>query len=89
MCDAVDVNQGSVTMGLTHFLPGGGCEYGANAKESIYYIMEGQMYLESEVGTPDEVKTTCMPAIAITAAPAPKSPSSTTAPFPARCWSSS
>ena len=58
VCDAVDVNQGSVTLGLTHFLPGGGCQYGANAKESIYYIVEGQMYLESEVGTPDEVKTT-------------------------------
>jgi len=56
--DAADVNSGAVTMGLSHFLPGGGCNYGANARESIYYIVEGQMYLESEVGTPDEVKTT-------------------------------
>jgi quercetin dioxygenase-like cupin family protein len=45
-------------MGLSHFLPGGGCTYGSNAKETIYYIIEGQMYLECEVGTPDEVKTT-------------------------------
>jgi quercetin dioxygenase-like cupin family protein len=45
-------------MGLSHFLPGGGCNYGSNAKETIYYIIEGQMYLECEVGTPDEVKTT-------------------------------
>ncbi len=56
--DAKDVNSGGITMGLSHFLPGGGCNYGSNAKETIYYIMKGQMYLESEVGTPDEVKTT-------------------------------
>ena len=53
-----DVNSGLVTMGLSHFLPGGGCEYGSNNKETIYYIVEGQMYLECEVGTPNEVKTT-------------------------------
>ena len=53
-----DVNQGKITMGLSHFLPGGGCEYGSNAKESIYYILKGQLDLEVEVGTPDEVKTT-------------------------------
>lgn len=53
-----DVNSGLVTMGLSHFLPGGGTEYGANDKESIYYIIEGQMYLEAEVGTPNEIKTT-------------------------------
>ena len=56
--DPQDVNAGGITMGLTHFLPGGGTEYGSNAKESIYYIIEGQMYLESELDTPDEVKTT-------------------------------
>ena len=56
--DAKDVNDGVVTMGLSHLLPGGGCNYSSNAKESIYYVIEGQMYLESEVGTPDEVKTT-------------------------------
>ena len=53
-----DVNAGRITMGLSHFLPGGGCEYGSNAKESIYYILEGEMDLEVEVGTADEVKTT-------------------------------
>jgi quercetin dioxygenase-like cupin family protein len=56
--DPQDVNVGGIVMGLSHFLPGGGCNYGANAKETIYYIIEGQMYLESEVGTPNEVKTT-------------------------------
>jgi len=53
-----DVNQGTVTMGLSHFLPGGGLEYSSNAKESLYYIIEGEMYLECELGTKDEVKTT-------------------------------
>ncbi len=52
-----DVNQGTVTMGLSHFLPGGGCEYGSNAKESIYYIVEGEMTLSVELGTPEEVVT--------------------------------
>jgi quercetin dioxygenase-like cupin family protein len=56
--DPQDVNSGVITMGLSHFLPGGGCEYGSNLLESIYYVIEGQMYLECEVGTPEEVKTT-------------------------------
>jgi len=56
--DPQDVNAGGITMGLSHFLPGGGCEYGANAKESIYYVIDGQMYLESELGTEKEIKTT-------------------------------
>ena len=56
--DPGDVNSGGIVMGLSHFLPGGGCEYGANPKESIYYIIEGQMYLESELGTDKEIKTT-------------------------------
>lgn len=53
-----DVNAGSLTMGLSHFLPGGGCEYGSNLKESIYYIVEGEMDLEVEISTSAEVKTT-------------------------------
>ena len=56
--DPQDVNSGNIVMGLSHFLPGGGCDYGSNPRESIYYIIEGQMYLESEVDTENEVKTT-------------------------------
>ena len=56
--DPQDVNDGKIINGLSHFLPGGGCEYGSNPKESIYYIVEGQMYLECEVGTENEIKTT-------------------------------
>jgi len=56
-----DVNQGNITVGLSHFLPGGGCEYGSNLKESIYYIIEGEMDLEVETGTSDETKVTLYP----------------------------
>lgn len=46
--DPVDVNDGKITMGLTHFLPGGGCEFGNNTAESIYYIEAGQMLLKTD-----------------------------------------
>jgi quercetin dioxygenase-like cupin family protein len=45
LCDPQDVNDGVMTIGLSHFLPGGGCEYGSNALESVYYIVEGEMTL--------------------------------------------
>lgn len=48
----VDVNEGKITMGLSHFLPGGGCNFGSNALESIYYIVSGEMTL-----TTDDEKT--------------------------------
>ena len=54
----IDVNDGKITMGLSHFLPGGGCEYGSNPFESIYYVIEGEMFIEAEIGTDDEIKTT-------------------------------
>ena len=53
-----DVNEGNIIMGLSHFLPGGGVEYYANPMESIYYVVEGEMYIESELGTENEIKTT-------------------------------
>lgn len=43
-----DVNDGKIIMGLSHFLPGGGCETGSNPMESIYYIVEGEMDFEVE-----------------------------------------
>lgn len=45
-----DVNEGRMILGLSHFLPGGGCEYGSNPMESIYYILSGQMTLKTEDG---------------------------------------
>ena len=43
-----DVNDGKMVMGLSHFLPGGGCEFGNNPMESIYYIISGQMTLKTD-----------------------------------------
>ena len=43
-----DVNDGRITVGLSHFLPGGGCQFGSNMLESIYYIIEGEMELTTE-----------------------------------------
>jgi len=43
-----DVNEGRMVMGLSHFLPGGGCEFGANQMESIYYIISGEMTLKTD-----------------------------------------
>lgn len=46
--DPKDVNEGQIIMGMSHFLPGGGCEMGANPLEFIYYIVEGEMTVELE-----------------------------------------
>lgn len=48
--DPADVEGGKLVNGLTHFLPGGGTEYGANPLESIYYIVEGQMLFKGDDG---------------------------------------
>lgn len=53
-----DVNEGQVTLGLSHFLPGGGVEYSSNQKESIYFILKGELTIEVEKGTENEVITT-------------------------------
>jgi len=45
---ADDVNSGKITVGLSHFLPGGGCEFGSNSLESVYYIIEGELDLKTE-----------------------------------------
>jgi quercetin dioxygenase-like cupin family protein len=37
-----------MTIGLSHFLPGGGCEFGSNLLESVYYIVSGEMTLTVE-----------------------------------------
>ena len=48
--DPQDVNDGVLINGLTHFLPGGGTDMGNNPMESIYYIVEGEMTLKTDVG---------------------------------------
>ena len=58
MTVATDANKGDLTVSVSHFLPGGGCEYGTNPVESIYYILEGEMDLVVDKDTPDEYRTT-------------------------------
>ncbi|MCD8097716.1 MAG: cupin domain-containing protein [Lachnospiraceae bacterium] len=38
-----DVNDGTVVMGLSHFLPGSGAAMAAAKFEMVYYIIEGEM----------------------------------------------
>ncbi len=47
--DADEVN-GTITLGLSHFLPGGGAEMGKADKELIYFIVEGEMTVNTEDG---------------------------------------
>lgn len=47
--DAADVD-GEITLGLSHFLPGGGAEMAKSPKELIYYIVEGEMTVSTDDG---------------------------------------
>lgn len=38
-----DVNEGTIAMGLSHFLPGGGAKMAPANFEMVYYIIEGEM----------------------------------------------
>ena len=38
-----DVNDGTIVMGLSHFLPGGGADMAPANFEMVYYIVEGEM----------------------------------------------
>ena len=41
--DPQDVNDGTIVMGLSHFLPGGGASAAPAKFEMVYYIAEGEM----------------------------------------------
>ena len=43
-----DIEGGKMIMGITYFVPGGGTDFGSNALESIYYILNGEMTLKTE-----------------------------------------
>lgn len=47
--NAADVDA-SITLGHSHFLPGGGAEMGKAAVELIYFILEGEMTVTTEDG---------------------------------------
>lgn len=42
--------DGSVALGLSHFLPGGGAEMGKAPVELLYYIVEGEMTVITDDG---------------------------------------
>lgn len=44
-----DVN-GSITLGLSHFLPGGGAEMKTSPTELIYMVLEGEMTITTDDG---------------------------------------
>ena len=44
----VDVEEGKITMGISHFLPGGGAEFGKAPAELLYYIISGEMTVTTE-----------------------------------------
>ena len=40
--------EGKLIVGVSHFEPGGGTDFAASAKESLYYILKGQMTVKTE-----------------------------------------
>jgi len=47
----VDVNDGRIVMGLSHFLPDGGASKSSSPAEIIYYIVKGEMSITLDDGT--------------------------------------
>lgn len=46
----VDVEAGEISLGLSHFLPGGGAEMAPAPVEMFYYIAEGEMTVTTDDG---------------------------------------
>lgn len=49
-----DVNDGTVVMGLSHFLPGGGAKMAPANFEMVYYVVEGEMTVTLKNGDDQE-----------------------------------
>ena len=45
-----DVNDGTIVMGLSHFLPGGGANMAPARFEMVYYIQKGEMTVTLDDG---------------------------------------
>jgi quercetin dioxygenase-like cupin family protein len=45
-------------VGMSHFLPGGGCEPGTTPHEKFYYVVSGELVVFDEKGTRYELKAT-------------------------------
>jgi glyoxylate utilization-related uncharacterized protein len=37
-------------MSISHFLPGGGCEYGTTPIEKVYFVLDGEVTIKTEEG---------------------------------------
>ena len=48
--DPADVNDGTIVMGLSHFLPGGGAKMAPAKFEMVYYIQKGEMTVTLDDG---------------------------------------
>jgi quercetin dioxygenase-like cupin family protein len=46
--NANDVNDGKITLGLSHFLPGGGAEFGKAPVELLYVITRGELTVKTD-----------------------------------------
>lgn len=49
--NAADIENGKVTLGISHFLPGGGAEFAKAPAELLYYIVSGEMTVTTETDT--------------------------------------
>ncbi len=38
------------SLSISHFLPRGGCEYGATPVEKVYFVLEGEVVVKTEEG---------------------------------------
>lgn len=43
-----DVQDGKITLGISHFLPNGGAEFAKAPVELLYYIISGEMTIKTE-----------------------------------------
>jgi len=43
-----DVQNGTISLGLSHFLPRGGASYGKAPMELIYFVLEGEMTVKTD-----------------------------------------
>lgn len=46
--NAAEVEDGKITLGISHFLPEGGAEFGKAPAELLYYIISGEMTITTE-----------------------------------------
>ena len=48
LCGKEETESQKFWVGLSHFLPGGGAEFGATPAEKFYFILEGEITVKTE-----------------------------------------